>query len=140
MHAILSAFGQAKGEANPDATDYSGYTELHFLSSAPSSAGSALVGVVVGARVLAWGLDQSRLTRLRQDERPFHIFYRLLSSAAPALLDSPRLDDVSDYALLASSTCYHLPGGPFSDDAAIFGVVEDTTHTLGFKDRHNEGI
>ena len=140
LHTLLGAFGRAKTQANPDATRYSSYTELHFSSSISSSADAGPGGAVVGARVLAWGLDKSRLTRLRQDERTFHIFYQLLSGATPALLDSLRLDDASDYALLASSSCYRLPGGPFSDDAAMFGVVEDAMRTLGFKERHSEGI
>jgi len=140
LHTLLSAFGRAKTQANPDATRYLSYTELHFSASTLSSTGSPPGGAIVGARVLAWGLDKSRLTRLRQDERTFHIFYQLLSGASPALLDSLRLDDASDYALLASSSCYRLPSGPFSDDAAMFGVVEDAMRTLGLKERHCEGI
>ncbi|KIM26865.1 glycosyltransferase family 2 protein [Serendipita vermifera MAFF 305830] len=141
FNTLLTAFGRAKTQANPDATRYSSYTELHFANSAGSSSTTAApAGSIVGARVLAWGLDKSRLTRLRQDERTFHIFYQLLSGAPPELLDSLRLDDASDYALLASSSCYRLPSGPFSDDAAMFGVVEDAMRTLGFKERHSEGI
>lgn len=140
LHTLLSAFGRAKTQANPDATRYSSYTELHFSSATASSTGTAPAGAIVGARVLAWGLDKSRLTRLRQDERTYHIFYQLLSGAPSSLLDSLRLDDASDYALLASSSCYRLPSGPFSDDAAMFGVVEDAMRTLGFKERHSEGI
>jgi chitin synthase len=128
---LHGAFGRAKTQANPDATRYSSYTELHFSSSTFSSADAAPGSAVVGARVLAWGLDKSRLTRLHQDERTFYIFYQLLSGATPALLDYLQLDDASDYALLASSSCYRLPGGPFSDDAM---------RALGFKERHSEGI
>ena len=83
--ALHGAFGRAKTQANPDATRYSSYTELRFSFSTFSSADAAPGGAVVGARVLAWGLDKSRLTRLRQDERTSHIFYQLLSGATPGV-------------------------------------------------------
>jgi chitin synthase len=138
FQTLLSSFGRAKTQGNPNASRYSAYTELHF--SKTSSLTSKGTGAIVGAKVLAWGLDKSRLRRLRQEERTFHIFYQLLSGATPALLESLNLSDASDYALIASSGCYRLPGGPFSDDAVQFGVVEEALATLGFKERHKEGV
>ncbi|KAG8825644.1 hypothetical protein FRC19_010848 [Serendipita sp. 401] len=137
FNTLLNSFGRAKTQASPDASKYSSYTELHFSSSAEATKGA---GAIVGAKVLTWGLDKSRLARLRQDERTFHIFYQLLSGASPSLYESMSLEDASEYALLASSGCYRLPSGPFSDDAAQFGVVQDAMTALGFKDRHKEGV
>ncbi|KAG8831172.1 hypothetical protein FRC17_003530 [Serendipita sp. 399] len=137
FNTLLNSFGRAKTPANPDASRYSSYTELHFSTPSEPAKGA---GGIIGARILAWGLDKSRLTRLRQDERTFHIFYQLLSGASSSLYESMGLEDASEYALLASSGCYRLPSGPFSDDAAQFGIVQDAMTTLGFKDRHKEGV
>lgn len=47
---------------------------------------------------------------------------------------------MSDYALLASSGCYRLPGGPFSDDAASMTDLRQAMRSLGFKAKHVASI
>ncbi|CAG7853145.1 Chitin synthase 6; AltName: Full=Chitin-UDP acetyl-glucosaminyl transferase 6; AltName: Full=Class-V chitin synthase 6 [Serendipita indica DSM 11827] len=141
FNTLLSSFGRSKTQANPDASRYSSYTELHFsYSTNDQGEASPGSGVIVGAKILTWGIDKSRLSRLRQDERTFHIFYQLLSGLPSALHESFGLEDASDYALLASSGCYRLPSGPFSDDSAQFGLVQEAMNILGFKERHRESI
>ena len=46
------------------------------------------------------------------------------------------IEDASDYALLASSGCYRLPAGPFSDDATAMTELRVCMKTLGFKSKH----
>jgi chitin synthase len=81
------------------------YVELHFNER----------GHIDSAKVLAFGLDKSHLNRLAHEERTFHIFYQFLAGAGPQERDHFALEDPSDYVLLASSGCYCLPSGPFSD-------------------------
>ena len=50
------------------------------------------------------------------------------------------LEDPLDYALLASSGCYCLPYGPFSDDAITMEDLCAAMCTLGFKPKHMSGI
>ncbi|KAG0695993.1 glycosyltransferase family 2 protein [Suillus ampliporus] len=111
---LLDSFGNAKTLLNPNASRHTRYLELHFNAR----------GRIASAKVLAFALDKSRLTRLTHEERTFHIFYQFLA----------------DYSLLASSGCYRLPSGPFSDDAIAMEEVLAAMRTLGFKTKHISSI
>ena len=50
------------------------------------------------------------------------------------------LEGPSDYALLASSGCYRLPAGPFSDDGIAMDDLRDALKTLSFKSKHISSI
>ena len=130
FHTLLDAFGNAKTVSNPNASRHSRYLELHFNDR----------GRIESAKVLAFALDKSRLNRLAHEERTFHIFYQFLSGAAPQERDYFNIDDPSEYALLASSGCYRLPNGPFSDDAIAMEEVRVAMRTLGFKPKHLSSI
>ena len=90
--------------------------------------------------MLAYGLDKTRLTRLTHEERTFHVFYQLLAGATTEERDRLNMEDPSDYALLASSGCYRLPGGPFSDDASAMTELRLAMRALGFKSKHTTAI
>lgn len=90
--------------------------------------------------MLAFGLDKSRLVRLSHEERSYHVFYQLLAGANPMERDLLALEGPSDYALLASSGCYRLPAGPFSDDGIAMDDLRDALKTLGFKSKHVSSI
>ena len=90
--------------------------------------------------MLPFGLNKSKLGKLHHDERSFHIFYQMLAGASPDERDALNLDEPSSYALLASSGCYVLPGGPFSDDSAQLSEVRAALASLGFKAKHVRAI
>lgn len=129
-HQVLEAFGNAKTIINPNASRASRYTELSFNEK----------GRIASAKILAYGLDKSRLNRLTHEERSFHVFYQLLAGASPEERDALGIEDVSDYALLASSGCYRLPAGPFSDDTIQMGELRDALRALGFKPKNSFAI
>ncbi|KAL4073788.1 glycosyltransferase family 2 protein [Scleroderma citrinum] len=127
---VLESFGNAKSPTNPNASRYTRYTELHFNDR----------GRISAAKILAFGLDKSRLTRLSFEERSYHIFYQLLSGATPLERGSLGLEGPSEYALLASSSCYRLPAGPFSDDGIAMNNLREALKTLGFKSKQVSSI
>lgn len=127
---LLESFGNAKTPTNPNASRHTRYTELHFNDR----------GRISAAKVLAFGLDKSRLTRLSFDERSYHVFYQLLAGATPAERDTLGLEGPSEYSLLASSGCYRLPAGPFSDDGLAMDNLREAFKTLGFKSKHVSSI
>ena len=104
---VLISFGNAKTLMNPNASRHGRYLELHFNERGRTSA----------AKVFTFGFDKTRLNRLTHEERTYHVFYQFLAGTTPAEQDYFNLEEVSDYALLASSGCYRLPSGPFSDDS-----------------------
>ena len=104
---VLISFGNAKTLMNPNASRHSRYLELHFNERGRTSA----------AKVFTFGFDKTRLNCLTHEERTYHVFYQFLAGTTPAERDYFNLEEVSDYALLASSGCYRLPSGPFSNDS-----------------------
>ncbi|KAH9939246.1 chitin synthase [Epithele typhae] len=130
LSTLLDSFGNAKTLVSPNASRHSRYLELHFNDR----------GRIQGAKVLTYGLDKSRLSRLTYEERTYHIFYQFLAGATPDERDRYGLEDVSDYALLSSSGCYRLPSGPFSDDSIAMEDLRVAMKLLGFKAKHFSSI
>ncbi|KAF9522813.1 P-loop containing nucleoside triphosphate hydrolase protein [Crepidotus variabilis] len=130
LHTILDSFGNAKTLMNPNASRHSRYLELHF----------AQTGRISGAKVLTFNLDKSRVVRLTHEERTYHVFYQFIAGATTTERDTFQLEDLSDYALLASSGCYRLPSGPFSDDAIAMTDFRAALRSLGFKPKHMTSI
>ncbi|KAF5363873.1 hypothetical protein D9756_000062 [Leucocoprinus leucothites] len=130
LSTVLDSFGNAKTLMNPNASRHGRYLELHFNDR----------GRISSAKVLTYGLDKSRLNRLSHEERTYHVFYQLLAGSTPQERDALMLEDASDYALLASSGCYRLPSGPFSDDSIGMGDLRAAMRTLGFKQKHMTSI
>ncbi|KAJ8453838.1 hypothetical protein ONZ45_g19545 [Pleurotus djamor] len=127
---VLDSFGNAKTLMSPNASRHGRYLELHFNER----------GRIGAAKALAFGLDKSRLTRLSHEERTYHVFYQFLAGATTTERDFFSLEDPSDYALLASSGCYRLPAGPFSDDSIAMSDLRAAMRTLGFKPKHMSSI
>ncbi|KAJ3513631.1 hypothetical protein NLJ89_g2840 [Agrocybe chaxingu] len=127
---VLDSFGNAKTLMNPNASRHGRYLELHFNER----------GRISGAKVLTFGLDKTRLNRLTHEERTYHIFYQFLAGATTTERDTFNLEDPSDYALLASSGCFRLPSGPFSDDSIAMTELRAAMRTLGFKPKHMTSI
>ncbi|OSX59590.1 glycosyltransferase family 2 protein [Postia placenta MAD-698-R-SB12] len=130
LSPLLDSFGNAKTLVNPNASRHGRYLELQFNDR----------GRISAAKVLTYGLDKSRLNRLAYEERTYHVFYQFLAGATPEERDRFNLEDPSDYALLASSGCYRLPSGPFSDDATGMDDLRVAMKTLGFKSKHVSAI
>lgn len=63
-----------------------------------------------------------------------------MAGANPIERDLLGLEGPSDYALPASSGCYRLPAGPFSDDGMAMDDLRDAFKTLGFKSKHVSSI
>ncbi|KZS98103.1 glycosyltransferase family 2 protein [Sistotremastrum niveocremeum HHB9708] len=127
---LLDSFGNAKTRINPNASRHSRYFELHFNER----------GRIASAKVLAFGLDKSRVLKLSTEERTFHVFYQLLAGASPDEREALNIEDASEYALLASSGCYRLPSGPFSDDSIAMADLRASMRILGFKPKHISSI
>ncbi|KAG8786852.1 hypothetical protein FRC12_016164 [Ceratobasidium sp. 428] len=132
LQTVLTSFGHAKTAHTASASRFSCYTELYFDSPGRTH--------LTGAAVLPFGLDKRRLVRLAHDERTYHVFYQLLAGATVQERDTLGLQDMTDYALLASSGCYRLPAGPFSDDALAMLDLRDALKTLAFKPKHISAI
>ncbi|KAH9947205.1 chitin synthase [Amylocystis lapponica] len=88
----------------------------------------SIAGRICAAKVLTYALDKSRLNRLSFEERTYHVFYQFLAGATPDERDRYMLEDLSDYALLAS------------DDNIAMDELRASMKTLGFKPKHQASI
>ncbi|KAK9708024.1 hypothetical protein K7432_009877 [Basidiobolus ranarum] len=67
-YSILNAFGNAKTIYNPDSSRFSNYTEIQFSEK----------GRVIGAKILDYLLEKSRVACTSQNEENFHVFRYLV--------------------------------------------------------------
>ena len=86
LFTLLDSFGNAKTLVNGNASRHGRYLELHFNER----------GRIASAKVLTYGLDKSRLTRLAHEERTYHVFYQFLAGASSEERDRLNIEDASD--------------------------------------------
>eukprot|EP00051_Salpingoeca_urceolata_P000871 m.36831 g.36831 ORF g.36831 m.36831 type:complete len:1395 (+) comp11051_c0_seq2:57-4241(+) len=124
---VLEAFGNAKTLRNNNSSRFGKFTELHFNGDYHLS----------GASIETYLLEKSRLVSQAKGERSFHIFYQLLAGAPPALQSQLQLTQPSDYAFLAQSECFEVPG---LGDAGEFKDVTTAMTTLGLDAQQQNAV
>jgi chitin synthase len=133
FETILASFGSALTLSNPTASRHSTFTELHFSHQ----------GKLQGGKVLAWGLDKGRVSKLGREERSFNAFYQLLAGATEEeRRELGLLSDASEYNLLASSGYYSSNGRGMNgnDDGIALDKLRNAMALLSFKPRHVSSI
>ena len=94
-NVLLEALGNARTTNNKNSSRFGKYLELAF-SSGDNHA-------ICGARFKVYLLEKSRVTHQAPNERNFHCFYYLLSSADEALRKRLRLKGASGHAYTATT-------------------------------------
>ena len=97
---LLEAFGNAKTVRNDNSSRFGKYVDIQF----------APTGRISGAAVRTYLLERSRVVGVNDPERSFHIFYQLCDGASPAEKTTLRLRPAPEFAYLARSSCFDLPG------------------------------
>uniref|UniRef100_A0A9J8AW14 Unconventional myosin-VI n=1 Tax=Cyprinus carpio carpio TaxID=630221 RepID=A0A9J8AW14_CYPCA len=94
---LLEAFGNAKTVRNNNSSRFGKFVEIHFNEK----------NAVVGGFVSHYLLEKSRICTQGQEERNYHIFYRLCAGAP---------EDIKEKFHLSSPDCFrHLKAGPLKD-------------------------
>lgn len=121
---VLGAFGTARTSHTERSSRHATYLEMHF----------GLSGRLVGAKVLAFGLDKHRLHDVVPGERVYAIFYQFLAGATHEEREAYALEEVPFPAL--------LPAGapPSRDDARACDWTRSALRALGLKDKHVQGL
>ncbi|EFA74941.1 myosin-5b [Heterostelium album PN500] len=97
---LLEAFGNAKTLRNDNSSRFGKFIEIHFNDS----------GSIIGAKILTYLLEKSRIVRQVRNERNYHIFYQLIAGANSDLRDRLYLQNAQNYYYLNQSDCFEVDG------------------------------
>eukprot|EP00049_Salpingoeca_infusionum_P025924 m.22679 g.22679 ORF g.22679 m.22679 type:complete len:2193 (-) comp8407_c0_seq1:205-6783(-) len=118
---ILEAFGNAKTIRNDNSSRFGKYIDIHFGHD----------GAIQGAKIEQYLLEKSRLAQQAENERNYHVFYRLIVGSTADEKAALGLKDVSDYQYLTGGNCMTLPG---VDDVEEWGDIRRAMKVLSFSD------
>ncbi len=114
---LLEAFGNAKTARNNNSSRFGKFIRVHFTSN----------GSIAGADIESYLLEKSRVTFQQPNERNFHIFYQLLSTAA---CDQFRLTPSPEDYVYTCQGAVRIEG---VDDSAEMARTNSAFDVLGFK-------
>ncbi|KAN0033402.1 hypothetical protein ACTA71_002829 [Dictyostelium dimigraforme] len=97
---LLEAFGNAKTLRNDNSSRFGKFIEIHFNE----------MGSIIGAKILTYLLEKSRIVRQVYNERNYHIFYQLISGASEELKEKLNLKTIEEYSYLNKSGCFEIEG------------------------------
>ena len=106
---ILEAFGNCKTLRNDNSSRFGKYVTINIDFDEKK---------VIGANIITYLLEKTRITTQANNERTFHIFYQLLNGAEAEILNSLYLTpDIKNYNYLNNSGCVKLKS---VDDAKMY--------------------
>ncbi|KAA0190749.1 Unconventional myosin-XV, partial [Fasciolopsis buskii] len=88
---VLESFGNATTVRNDNSSRFGKYVEIFMANS-----------IIVGAKLTNYLLEKSRIVRIGEKERNYHLFYELLSSLDDASKKRHFLKSIEDYKYLIS--------------------------------------
>ncbi|XP_017403914.1 unconventional myosin-VIIb isoform X2 [Cebus imitator] len=121
---ILEAFGNAKTIRNDNSSRFGKYIDIYFNPS----------GVIEGARIEQFLLEQSRVCRQAPEERNYHIFYCMLMGMSAEDKQLLSLGMPSEYHYLTMGNCTSCEG---LDDAKDYAHIRSAMKILQFSDSEN---
>ncbi|KAJ1733423.1 hypothetical protein LPJ61_001570 [Coemansia biformis] len=124
---IIEAFGNAKTVCHANASRVGIYTELQFDE----------LGRIAGAKYCDYMLDRSRVARVPDNERNFHVLHYLVNGTQSDERSAFGLTQSTYEYLCRPGTIQRLPG---VDDAAQFQDLRTAMCSLGLRQRYQECI
>ncbi|KAJ3333456.1 cytochrome c oxidase subunit 1 [Blyttiomyces sp. JEL0837] len=99
-NTVLESFGNAKTVRNNNSSRFGKFIQVQLNNQSQ----------IVGATVVSYLLEKSRVSKQSKDERNYHIFYELLSGASDHEKEQYKLQNPDQYNYLSQSGCVSLPG------------------------------
>ena len=117
---ILESFGNSKTLRNNNSSRFGKYMQIHI---------SLRSGGIVSAKIYNYLLEKSRVTRVTENERNYHIFYQILTGLTADEKSQYGLTTIADYHYLNQSKCTQIDG---VNDAAAWHITADAMQQLQF--------
>eukprot|EP00041_Stephanoeca_diplocostata_P021488 m.501112 g.501112 ORF g.501112 m.501112 type:complete len:1227 (-) comp21837_c1_seq4:181-3861(-) len=109
---LLESFGNAKTTRNNNSSRFGKFVELHFNRNYK----------VIGAHILHYLLEKSRVISQNNEERNYHVFYRIIRGAPEAMRKALDINtDASTYNYVKQSMLEDIRG---LDDKKDFAMME----------------
>ncbi|CAI5713112.1 unnamed protein product [Peronospora destructor] len=124
---LLESFGNAKTLRNDNSSRFGKFIEIQFNHH----------GKIVGAQILNFLLEKTRIVSQSLGERNYHIFYQLLAGADNALRERLQLQTPEEYEYLRKSECFHIHS---CDDAKEFATTKRCMETIGIMEDRQEMV
>ncbi|RLN58285.1 hypothetical protein BBP00_00007077 [Phytophthora kernoviae] len=124
---LLESFGNAKTLRNDNSSRFGKFIEIQFNHH----------GKIVGAQILNFLLEKTRIVSQSLGERNYHIFYQLLAGADNALRERLQLQTPHDYEYLRKSECFSIHS---CDDAKEFATTRHCMETIGITEERQEMV
>lgn len=125
---ILEAFGNAQTVRNNNSSRFGKFIRIQFTRS----------GQIAGAFIDWYLLEKSRVVKVGQAERSYHVFYQMLAGADKRLRDSLYLSglDIEDFA--------YLRGGNDTiagvSDRDEWNYLIEAFHVMGFSEQEQHAV
>ncbi|KAK1397940.1 Myosin-6 like [Heracleum sosnowskyi] len=103
-NCVLEAFGNAKTVTNNNSSRFGKFVEIQFDKE----------GMISGAAIKTYLLEQSRVCQLSDHERNYHCFY-MLCAAPQEVLQRYKVENPRTFHYLNQSDCYDIDGLDESD-------------------------
>ncbi|KAK0523106.1 Chitin synthase, class 8 [Tilletia horrida] len=125
---VLNSFGNARTLDNANASRFGSYTELQF--------GEA--GRLVGAKILDYYLERSRVVSAAASERTFNVFYYLVAGATQEEKDFLKISDAGSFRYLGQHSRAWKETA--HEDAVSFVRLKDAFKNIGLTKRQVASI
>ncbi|KAK0387140.1 hypothetical protein NLU13_5453 [Sarocladium strictum] len=124
---LLESFGNAKTLRNNNSSRFGKYLQIHFNSA----------GEPVGADIVNYLLEKTRVTGQITNERNFHIFYQLTKGAPSHYQQQYGIQKPETYLYTSRSKCYDVDG---IDDLAEFQDTLNAMKIIGLRQNEQDEI
>lgn len=130
---VLESFGNAKTVRNDNSSRFGKYVLMYFALDKDE---------IFGARIKNYLLEKSRVIKVADKERGYHVFYFLLRGAPKELLKDLCLTDAKGERLPISAFNYLKTGGELPEKHDVDGWDEllRTVKNLGFTPEQIDAI
>lgn len=124
---VLEAFGNAKTIRNNNSSRFGKYFQVQFNANSE----------IVGAVIIKYLLEKSRVVSQAKDERNYHIFYQLCKGCSDEERQKYSIMNVEDYEYINGSGCFDIDG---VDDKEEFAIVREALSTVGISDENIQNV